>query len=429
MLLPRSPAGGLDAVIGQGARRKSHHYTELLASALPGMLGASLCAALVYVLVMMTAGRSDWHNILPVAVWLAFIPVIAVSLLVVAGRRSHPFTLALAVTVFAACFSISIIAATRIPVSFIGIALTLPTTVLGVTVANLAMARSLTRRVGLLDFPGAPEIALRLDGKVPVVTPDAIGPGIRRVLIDPQFHHGDEWGPVLTRLYLRGFEIESWPSYLEGYSGRVDIASFDLADVAYSPSQIIYYRAKRLIDIVGVLVLAVPALILGGLLWLYIRIVDGGPSLFIQPRRGYGGGEFRLYKFRTMVKNADTASTAQNDARVLPGCHIVRQLRIDELPQLINILKGEMSFIGPRPVSVLIAEALEARLPQYANRSILLPGLTGWAQVSHGYAETEDEEITKLSYDLFYLKHVSFDLDVIIAVRTVRTLLLRSGAR
>src|SRR5690606_9422545 len=132
--------------------------------------------------------------------------VIAVSLLVVAGRRSHPFTLALAVTVFAACFSISIIAATRIPVSFIGIGLTLPTTVLGVTVANLAMARSLTRRVGLLDFPGAPGVALRLDGKVPVVTPDAIGPGIRRVLIDPQFHHGDEWGPVLTRLYLRGFE-------------------------------------------------------------------------------------------------------------------------------------------------------------------------------------------------------------------------------
>lgn len=429
MSQPRSSTNGLEAVIGQGAKRKTHHYRMLMRAALPATASASLCVGAIYVLVMIWAGRADWHNILPVAVALAAIPVIAVSLLIVAGRRSHPFTLALAVTVFAASLAISIIAATRIPVSFLGIVLGLPTTLLGVTVANLAMARSLTRRVGLLDFPEAPEVARRLEGKVPIVTPETIGPEIRRVLIDPQFHHGGGWGPILTRLYLRGFEIEGWPSYLEGFSGRVDIASFDLADVSYSPSQILYYRAKRLVDIVGVLVLAGPALLVGGLLWLYIRLVDGGPSLFIQPRRGYGGGVFRLYKFRTMVKNADTASTAQNDARVLPGCHIVRQLRIDELPQLINILKGEMSFIGPRPVSVPIAEALEARLPQYANRSILLPGLTGWAQVSHGYAETEDEEITKLSYDLFYLKHVSFDLDVIIAVRTIKTLLFRSGAR
>lgn len=429
MSQPRSSTHGLEAVIDQGAKRKTHHYRQLMWSALPATAGAALCAFTIYILIMLGAGRTDWHNILRVALVLGVIPVIAVSLLIVAGRRSHPFTLALAVTVFAASLAISVIAATRIPVSFVGIFSSLPTTLLGVTIANLAMARSLTRRVGVLDFPGAPDVVRRLKGKVPIITAETIGPEIRRVLIDPEFHHGKGWGPVLTRLYLRGFEIESWPSYLEGFSGRVDIESFDLADVSYSPSQILYYRAKRLVDIVGVLILALPALAVGGLLWLYIRAVDGGPSLFIQPRRGYGGGVFRLYKFRTMVKNADASSTAQNDARVLPGCHLVRQLRIDELPQLLNILKGEMSFIGPRPVSVPIAEALEARLPQYANRSILLPGLTGWAQVSHGYAETEDEEITKLSYDLFYLKHVSFDLDVIIAVRTIKTLLLRRGAR
>src|SRR5690606_19498298 len=245
MILPRSPSSGLEAVIGQGARRKSHHYSELLTSALPGMLSASLCAVVIYVLVMMAAGRTDWNNILIVAAVLGVIPVIAVSLLVVAGRRSHPFSLALAVTIFATCLSISIIAATRIPVSFLGIGLSLPTTLLGVTVANLAMARSLTRRVGLLDFPDAPDIARRLDGKVPIVTPDTIGPGIRRILIDPQFHHGGTWGPVLTRLYLGGFEIESWASYLEGHSGRVELDGLDLAGVGSRRSEILYCRAER----------------------------------------------------------------------------------------------------------------------------------------------------------------------------------------
>ncbi|SFV26480.1 Sugar transferase involved in LPS biosynthesis (colanic, teichoic acid) [Devosia crocina] len=429
MLQNRAGASGLEAVIGQGARRRTHHYISLIRAAVPGTLSAAGLAFAIYCLVMMGAGRGDWHNIVPVAIAMAAVPIVAVSLLIVAERRSHPFTLAVMVTVFATSLIVSLLAATRIPLSYQGIALTMPLTLLGVTIANIAMARSLTRRVGLLEFDGAVAVLDKLKGRVPLVTADTIGPDIRRVLIDPHYHHGPEWGPVLTRLYLRGLDIESWPSYVEGFTGRVDIDSFDLADVSYSPSQILYYRAKRAIDIAGVVVLAVPALLVGGLLWLYIRAIDGGPVLFIQDRRGYGGGTFRLYKFRTMVKNASTASTASNDARILPGCNIVRQLRLDELPQLVNILKGEMSFIGPRPVSVAIAESLEARIAQYPNRSILLPGLTGWAQVSHGYAETEDEEIAKLSYDLFYLKHVSLDLDVIIAVRTIKTLLFRSGAR
>ncbi len=429
MSQPRQSQNGLQAVIDLGARRRAHNNVLLIKAALPATISAALLALAIYVLVMVSADRVDWHNILPVGLVVAMVPAIAVSLLVIASRRNHPFSMAVAVTVFALSFAISILAATRIPVSFVGIALTMPSTLLCVTLANLAMARSLSRRACLLDFPGAAAVAQKLDGRVQVVSPEEIGPDIRRVLIDPAFHHSAEWAPVLARLYTRGLEMEAWPRYLETYAGRVDIDSFELADVSYSPSQIFYYRFKRVVDLVGVLVLAVPVLVVGGLLWLYIRLVDGGPSFFIQERRGYGGGTFRLYKFRTMYKNADGASTSANDSRVLPGCHLVRQLRLDELPQLLNIARGEMSFIGPRPVSVAIAEALEARIPQYINRSILLPGLTGWAQVSHGYAETQDEEIEKLSYDLYYLKHVSFDLDVIISVRTIKTLLLRKGAR
>jgi lipopolysaccharide/colanic/teichoic acid biosynthesis glycosyltransferase len=99
------------------------------------------------------------------------------------------------------------------------------------------------------------------------------------------------------------------------------------------------------------------------------------------------------------------------------------------LPQLINILRGEMSWIGPRPVAVPIAEALEAQLPQYAHRHLVLPGLTGWAQVSQGYASTHREEIEKLAYDLYYVKQLSFDIDLLILAKTVQIILLRSGAK
>lgn len=422
-------SSGLEGVISRGARKRQPFYLSLLAAAAPFVVAAAACAFAIYVLVMLTAGRSDWGNILTGACAALAIPVIALLLLLVGSRRTHPFTISLAVMVFAASFCIATMSAFRVPMSYVGFLLTLPSSLFLVTVANVAMVRCLRRSVALLEFPGAPAVVEAAKWPLPIIDPDAIQPPYRRILIDPITHHTPEWSAHLAKMYLRGLEIEAWPSYLELTLGKVDLADFDLADISYSPTQILYYRLKRVLDIIGVLMMALPASLLCGLIWLYIRMLDGGPSLFVQERRGYAGSTFRLYKFRTMYNGLHAGSTTAGDTRVMPGCHILRKLRLDELPQLFNILIGDMSFIGPRPVSVAIAEALEACIPLYVNRQILVPGLTGWAQVSQGYAETADEEIEKLAFDLYYLKNVSLDLDIIILFRTVRTVLLRVGAR
>lgn len=420
---------GLEAVIRQGALRRQHFYMQLIRSALPATAVACLMAIGIYISVMVLAARSDWTNILIVAAAAALIPLVAVSLLVIEARRTHPFSMSLAVMLFAASFAVAVVSATRVPISYVAIALTLPSSLFFVTLANVAMSRRLRHSVALLDFPGAQRVIDILGWPLPVVGPDQIGMDFRRILIDPTTHHSPQWTQSLAKMYLRGLEIEGWPSYVESYLGRVDLADFDLADISYSPTQILYYRCKRLFDVLGVMLLALPAGIICALIWTYIRIIDGGPSVFVQQRRGYGGSVFRLFKFRTMRRGDHKGSTTANDDRILPGCRILRQMRLDELPQLYNILRGDMSFIGPRPVAVPVAEALEARVPLYINRHILQPGLTGWAQVSQGYAETEEEEVEKLAYDLYYLKHVSLDLDIIIIFRTIRTIFLRFGAR
>src|SRR5690606_17507178 len=161
----------------------------------------------------------------------------------------------------------------------------------------------------------------------------------------------------------------------------------------------------------------------------YIFIRDGGPVLFIQHRKGFGGRVFRIYKFRTMYKGTGGGSTKAGDKRVIPGCRLIRKLRLDELPQLYNILIGDMSLIGPRPVAHYVAKESQRVEPKYALRTLILPGITGWAQVTSGYAATTQEEINKLAYDLYYLKHLSFDLDLQILFKTVKTVLFGTGAR
>jgi len=420
---------GLEAVIEMGAGLRRQSYGDLLTSAMPSGVLAFLVAAGIYVLVMVIAGRSDWGNIAGVSLAVASIPVLAVALLVVGGRRTHPFTLSLIVTAFSASLVVAVVSALRVPISYAGVLLTLPSSACLVCLANVTMARVVRKNVALLTFPGAEAVASAAPWPIPIVDPRDVDVHWKRILIDPASHHSPEWTPILTRLYLRGHSLEAWPSYLEGALGKVDLSSFDLADISYSPSQVLYYKVKRAIDVVGVLILAVPAAFVCAIIWIYIHLLDGGPAIFVQSRRGYGGSVFSLYKFRTMYKNSDGSSTSVDDVRIIRGCDFLRKSRLDELPQLINILNGDMSFIGPRPVSVSVAENLESRNPIYLNRQILQPGLTGWAQVSHGYAQTEDEEMEKLSFDLYYLKHVSFDLDVIIAFRTVSTILLRIGSR
>ena len=239
-----------------------------------------------------------------------------------------------------------------------------------------------------------------------------------------------EWARVLSRAMIAGKPVRHLAEYVEEQEGLVSIEHFDLDHLP--PTGLISYRIrKRLMDLAilaAVLPVALPILAAGVLA---VLITMGRPVLFVQPRTGLGGKEFRIYKLRTMQASAEThgATTVKGDPRITPVGLFLRRCRIDELPQLLNVLKGDMSIIGPRPEWTLLSEKYSRDVPAYVYRHLVRPGITGWAQVRGGYASDITETRTKVGYDLFYIKNLSFALDIQILVRTVWTLLSGSGAR
>jgi lipopolysaccharide/colanic/teichoic acid biosynthesis glycosyltransferase len=191
------------------------------------------------------------------------------------------------------------------------------------------------------------------------------------------------------------------------------------------------YRAgKRLFDILATAALLPLALPIVGLAGVAVIMTMGPPVFFIQPRVGRGGRVFGILKLRTMRPGAAgriATATAIGDDRITPLGRWLRRFHVDELPQLWNVLAGEMSLVGPRPEQPRLAEAYTRELPAFAYRQLVRPGITGWAQVSAGYAADLAETRVKLGYDLFYLKHRSFGLDLRILARTVGTLVRGDG--
>ena len=165
---------------------------------------------------------------------------------------------------------------------------------------------------------------------------------------------------------------------------------------------------------------------------LAVVLESRGGALFTQNRIGQGGREFTIYKFRSMAKNSEAhgAQLAQiGDARVTRVGKFIRKTRLDELPQFWNILRGDMSLIGPRPEQRVFVEQFNQRIPFYNYRHIVKPGLSGWAQVTQGYAGNEDETQIKLEHDFYYIKHFSLSLDILIIFKTIKTILTGFGAR
>ncbi len=165
---------------------------------------------------------------------------------------------------------------------------------------------------------------------------------------------------------------------------------------------------------------------------LLIKLEDGGPVLFTQKRMGLGGEVFIDLQVRTMRdRRAELATiTRRGTTRASPGsAKFLRRYRIDELPQIINILRGEMSWIGPRPESLPLSEWYEKKIPFYIYRHIVRPGISGWAQVQQGWAAELKDVTGKLHYDFFYIKHFSPWLDLLITARTIRTVFTGFGAR
>jgi lipopolysaccharide/colanic/teichoic acid biosynthesis glycosyltransferase len=166
---------------------------------------------------------------------------------------------------------------------------------------------------------------------------------------------------------------------------------------------------------------------------LAILLEDGGPVLYRQTRVGLLGREFELLKFRSMNKNAEEGGVArwaeQNDQRVTKVGALIRKLRLDELPQLFNVIRDDMRFIGPRPERPEFVQTLSKKIPYYHERHCVKPGLTGWAQLSYPYGSSEKDALEKLQFDLYYVKNQSLILDLMILLQTVEVVIWGKGAR
>ena len=193
-----------------------------------------------------------------------------------------------------------------------------------------------------------------------------------------------------------------------------------------------YHCLKRLCDIVAATVLLVISSPLMVIAWGLIRLTSKGPAIFKQVRVGREGQPFTAYKFRTMKLSsesdeADDLYTRENDLRVTRVGRWLRKLRIDELPQLWNVFKGDISLIGPRAEWIKCVERYEKKIPFYHFRHLVKPGITGWAQVNYPYGESEEDAVAKLQYDLYYIRHYSLKLDAMITLKTVHTMLFGKG--
>lgn len=242
----------------------------------------------------------------------------------------------------------------------------------------------------------------------------------------------DDWERFISQKTLEGVDTYNVRQIRELLTGRTKITHLHENDLGSLQPSEIYLRTKQLLDSILVLLtfpVTLPIMLITAVL---IKLESEGPVLFVQKRIGQKGEKFDIYKFRSMSKDSekDGAKLATvGDMRVTRIGKFIRKTRIDELPQFFNVLKGDMALIGPRPEQEVFVEQFNKNIPFYNYRHIVKPGITGWAQVTHGYASTEDETQVKIEHDFYYIRHFSFALDVLIFFKTIQTMLTGFGAR
>jgi lipopolysaccharide/colanic/teichoic acid biosynthesis glycosyltransferase len=256
------------------------------------------------------------------------------------------------------------------------------------------------------------------------------------IVADLRADLGENWERFLADRALHGTLVMHVKQMEESLTGRVAIEHLSENNLGSLIPGIVYGKIKRAADFLAAAValpLLAPVFILIGIA---IKLDSPGPVFFRQDRMGYRGFPFRMIKFRTMRVNAaaDTdvrlaAMTGEDDPRITRVGRWLRRYRLDELPQVINVFKGEMSWIGPRPEALPLSSWYESELPFYRYRHIVRPGITGWAQVKQGHVSEMEEVLGKLHYDFYYVKNFSFWLDLLILAGTVRTVVSGHGAR
>jgi len=241
----------------------------------------------------------------------------------------------------------------------------------------------------------------------------------------------------LVKIRFNGVVVYPMPTFYEKITGKIPVLHTNhmwlgFAEIAGLKRNLYNIRLKKVFDkslsLFGILV-SFPIVVITALL---IKLESPGPVLYRQKRVGWDEKEFDLIKFRSMRQDAETNGAVwaqENDPRVTRVGRIIRKLRIDELPQLWNVLNGDMSFVGPRPERPEFVKILKEEIPYYSLRHSMRPGITGWAQVNYRYGASKEDALEKLQYDLYYIKNMSMFLDFYILLRTVRVMLFGTGAR
>jgi sugar transferase (PEP-CTERM system associated) len=315
----------------------------------------------------------------------------------------------------------------------------------GTNAAAVTLAKELFERkelgiqiVGFIDPDparvGAPVLNPGVIGTVADIPQIVSSQAVDRVVVSLADSRGRLPMDTLLEMKLNGVTFDHLASVYEEYTGKIAVENL-------RPSWLIFSEGfrksralqtmKRAMDVVAAGIGLLAAAPIMAAVSAAIKVTSPGPALFAQRRVGRNGRVFTLYKFRSMQLDAELMTGAvwatPDDKRVTPLGRFLRRARLDELPQLWNVLRGDMSVVGPRPERPEFVESLTKQIPFYGQRHVVEPGLTGWAQVKYSYGASVEDALEKLQYDLFYIKNMSLGLDLFIIFKTIQTVVLRRG--
>lgn len=296
------------------------------------------------------------------------------------------------------------------------------------------------REYSLAIVPGGDvDALLELDGVRWVMLSDTTMPQRtwNGLVADLRADLSPNWVRFISETALTGTPVFHVKEIRESLTGTVEIEHLSENTLGSLNPNEAYRELKHTLDWIGAFVILVALLPLFLIVALIIKLDSPGSVLFRQERRGYRGKIFKVFKFRTMREELalgdkdarEEARTKDQDSRITRVGRILRRIRLDELPQVLNILRGEMSWIGPRPEALVLSNWYESELPFYSYRHVVHPGITGWAQINQGHVSAVEDVLEKLHYDFYYIKNFSFWLDLIIVMKTARIMFTGFGAR
>ena len=319
---------------------------------------------------------------------------------------------------------------------------------IGTTASAVALAREMydlrhelgVEIVGFVDTDpsriGAPVINPGVIGTIEDIPSIVRARGVDRVVVSLSDARGRLPMDKLLEMKLEGVSFDHLASVYESYTGKIAVENLRPSWLIFSEGfrkTAFLSASKRALDVLAAalgLLLAAPLM---ALVAVAIKLTSPGPVFYHQQRVGQHGRIFTVHKFRSMKTDAEAATgpvwaSKEGDPRVTAVGYFLRRSRFDELPQLWNVLKGDMSFVGPRPERPEFVADLTRQIPFYGQRHVVRPGVTGWAQVRYTYGASVEDALQKLQYDLFYIKNLSLPLDLFIILDTVKTVILRKGA-